>query len=134
MPTKKTSQKGEKDKHSKPEKELPQAHKALLDKYGIIRKAAKVLPDKRHRLAFLEALDEIETYECYRTRRFPKTEAKILAGIKPPIYRAYIEKTSGWRLHFRLNEAQQVQLADVLTRQEHDDWRDKVTERRWRYE
>ena len=32
--------------------------KALLDEYGVIFDAQKVLPDEKHRLKFLEALAE----------------------------------------------------------------------------
>jgi len=47
--------------------------KRLLDEYGIIYDAIKKLPDDALKVAFVEALAELEGNECHRTRSFPKT-------------------------------------------------------------
>lgn len=134
MPIRKTGSERQKDKKTKQQKEQPLVHKAVLDKNGVIKKAAKTLPDKRHKVAFLEALEEIETHECYRTGSFPKTKTKILKGTRPSVYRASLVHSSLWRLHFFVNDARQVQLAEILTAQDHDDYYEVVTSRRHRYE
>ena len=117
----------------KKEEPVMPRNKPLLDDLGVIRKAVKILPDVRHKVAFLEALDELENHECHRTQIFPKTELTRLRGITPAVYHGYIIKTSGWRFHATLTDAQQVRLADVLTGDEHDDFFKVVRTRRQRY-
>lgn len=76
---------------------------ALCDEYGIIYEAMKILPNDELKISFLEALAELEDNECHRTRKFPKTRLhKVkgkVKGIKQAIYRADIDKISGWRIH-----------------------------------
>jgi hypothetical protein len=43
----------------------------LCDEYGIIYQAMKILPHDEVKIAFLEALAELEDNECHRTRKFP---------------------------------------------------------------
>lgn len=71
----------------------------LRDEYGIIYQAMKVLPDDQLKIGFLEALAELEDNECHRTRTFPKTRLHKVKGVKQAIYRADVDKTSGWRIH-----------------------------------
>ncbi len=73
--------------------------KALLDAYGVIHEAMKILPDDKFKIAFLDALAELEDNEAHRARSFPKTRLHRITGVKQAIYRADIDKTSGWRLH-----------------------------------
>ena len=73
--------------------------KALVDEYGIIKEAGKILPDRNLRISFLEALAELEDNECHRTRNFPKTRLHRITGVQDAIFRADIDKTTGWRLH-----------------------------------
>jgi hypothetical protein len=70
----------------------------LCDEYGIIYQAMKILPDDL-KIGFLEALAELEDNECHRTRTFPKTRLHKVKGVKQAIYRADIDKISGWRIH-----------------------------------
>jgi len=63
--------------------------KSLLDEYGVIHEAMKILPDDI-KIDFLEALAELEDNECHRTRTFPKTRLHKVKGIKQAIYRADI--------------------------------------------
>ncbi|MGB0388950.1 MAG: hypothetical protein ACPGWR_29360 [Ardenticatenaceae bacterium] len=94
--------------------------KPLLDEYGVIYDACKKLPDDKHKLSFLEALAELENNECHRTRTFPKTRLHRIKKIKPAIYRADIDKISGWRLHVQYRD-RQIHLKDVIEGRRHDD-------------
>ncbi len=109
--------------------------KALLDEFGVIHEASKILPDENHRLRFVEALAELEDNECHRTRSFPKTELHKVVGVKQAIYRAYIDKTSGWRLHVQYDQdSHQLRLKDVVPGQLHDAVTEIIKAKKDRYE
>lgn len=109
--------------------------KALLDKYGIIYEANKTLPDSKHKLQLLEALAELEDNECHITRSFPKTRLHRVQGYKKAIYRAYINKTSGWRIHLQYNkESGYLHLKDIISGQRHDDVIKVIKSKDRRYE
>lgn len=95
--------------------------KPLLDGYGVIYDAAKILPDEDHRLKFLAALAELEDNECHRTKNFPKTRLHRVQGIEEAVYRADIDKLSGWRLHVQYAGDGQLHLKDIVPGQRHDD-------------
>ena len=96
--------------------------KALLDEYGIIHEAIKQLPDDKHKVQMLEALGELEDNNCHTQRSFPKTRLHRVTGYKKAIYRADINKTSGWRIHLQYNKSTgQLHLKDVIDGQLHDD-------------
>ena len=78
--------------------------KALLDEYGIIYEAVKSLPDDKHKIQLLEALAELEDNSCHSSRSFPKTRLHRVTGYKKVIYRADINKISGWRIHLQYNK------------------------------
>ncbi|WP_322657531.1 hypothetical protein [Dendronalium sp. ChiSLP03b] len=63
---------------------------------------------------------ELEDNECHETRTFPKTRLHKVTGIKQAIYRADIDKISGWRIHLQYSE-RQIYLKDIIEGQEHDD-------------
>ncbi len=95
--------------------------KKLLDEYGVIYEACKILPDVMHRLDFLEALAELEDNACHRTRKFPKTRLHRVRGIKQAIYRADINKISGWRIHLQYSKTDDsLHLKDILEGRKHD--------------
>ncbi len=94
--------------------------KKLLDEYGIIHDAMKMLPDAKLKVQFLEALAELEDNECHRTRSFPKTRLHRVRGVKQAIYRADINKISGWRVHVQYVDGNIV-LKDVIEGNRHDD-------------
>jgi hypothetical protein len=50
--------------------------KCLKDEWGIIREAARILPGEALKLAFLEALAELEDNDCFV--RYPIAEARGL--------------------------------------------------------
>jgi hypothetical protein len=105
----------------------------LCDEYGIIYEALKILPDDDLKLSFLEALAELEDHECHRIREFPKTRLHKVKGIKQAIYRADIDKISGWRLHIQyINE--QIHLKDIIEGQRHDDVLRVIKSKKTRYE
>jgi len=96
--------------------------KLLLDEYGIIYEANKYLPDDDHKLKLVEALAELEDNNCYIIHSFPKTKLHRVKGIKQAVYRAYINKTSGWRIHLQFDDrTNQIHLKDIVEGQLHDD-------------
>lgn len=105
----------------------------LCDEYGIIYQAMKILPDDQLKIGFLEALAELEDKECHRTRTFPKTRLHKVTGVKQAIYRADIDKISGWRLHIQYVNGQ-IHLKDIIKGQKHDDVLDVIKSKKARYE
>ncbi|WP_414552307.1 hypothetical protein [Anabaena sp. CCY 0017] len=106
--------------------------KPLLDEYGVIHEAIKILPEDL-KLNFLQALAELEDNECHRTRSFPKTRLHKVTGIKQAIYRADIDKISGWRIHIQYIEGK-IHLKDIIEGQQHDDVIKVIKSKRDRYE
>ena len=96
------------------------AIKPLLDEYGVIHEANKILPDVLHKVKFLESLAELEDNQAHRTRTFPKTRLHKVEGIKQKIYRADIDKMSGWRMHIQYID-NAIHLKDIIAGQRHDD-------------
>ncbi|QLE52138.1 hypothetical protein FD724_31530 [Nostoc sp. C057] len=105
----------------------------LYDEYGIIYQAMKILPDDELKIAFLEALAELEDNECHRTRKFPKTRLHKVKGVKQAIYRADIDKVSGWRIHIQYINGQ-IHLKDIIEGQRHDDVIEVIKSKKLRYE
>ena len=105
----------------------------LYDEYGIIYQAMKILPDDELKIAFLEALAELEDNECHRTRKFPKTRLHKVKGVKQAIYRADIDKVSGWRIHVQYINGQ-IHLKDIIEGQRHDDVIEVIKSKKARYE
>ncbi|MFN6518268.1 MAG: hypothetical protein RMY29_027800 [Nostoc sp. CreGUA01] len=105
----------------------------LCDEYGIIYQAIKILPDDELKIAFLEALAELEDNECHRTRKFPKTRLHKVKGVKQAIYRADIDKVSGWRIHIQYINGQ-IHLKDIIEGQRHDDVIEVIKSKKARYE
>jgi hypothetical protein len=106
---------------------------SLYDEYGIIYEALKILPNNALKINFLEALAELEDNECHRKRTFPKTRLHKVKGIKQAIYRADIDKISGWRIHVQyVNRG--IHLKDIIEGQKHDDVIDVIKSKKARYE
>ncbi|NJK39774.1 MAG: hypothetical protein HC825_02460 [Oscillatoriales cyanobacterium RM1_1_9] len=76
---------------------------ALIDNQGIIRQAARNLPDSL-RFRFLEALAELETPECFAKKQFPKTNLRRVKGLSPAIYTANIDHRGSWQIHLQYHE------------------------------
>ncbi|MBE9197919.1 MULTISPECIES: hypothetical protein [unclassified Nodularia (in: cyanobacteria)] len=106
--------------------------KPLLDEYGVIHEAIKILPEDL-KVDFLQALAELEDNECHRTRSFPKTRLHKVTGIKQAIYRADIDKISGWRIHIQYIEGK-IHLKDIIEGQQHDDVIKVIKSKKDRYE
>ena len=106
--------------------------KQLLDEYGIIYDAMKMLPDAKLKVEFLESLAELENNECHRTRSFPKTRLHRVSGVKQAIYRADINKISGWRIHVQYIGGNIV-LKDVIAGSRHDDVTRVINSKKGRY-
>lgn len=107
--------------------------KPLLDEFGIIHEALGKMPDNRLKMEFLEALAELEDNNCHRTRSFPKTRLHRVRGVKQHIYRADIDKLSGWRIHVQYVDGHIV-LKDVVEGQRHDDVIKVINSKKGRYE
>jgi hypothetical protein len=111
--------------------------KQLLDEYGIIYEANKILPLEL-KIPFLEALAELEDNNCHKTRTFPKTRLHKVTGIKQAIYRADIDKISGWRLHLQYvkydDGRNYLVLKDIIEGQKHDDVIKIIKSKRNRYD
>lgn len=105
----------------------------LHDEYGIIYEAMKILPSDELKIKFLEALAELEDSECHRTRKFPKTRLHKVTGVKYAIYRADIDKISGWRIHVQYVNGQ-IHLKDIIEGQRHDDVLEVIKSKKNRYE
>ncbi|TAF07337.1 MAG: hypothetical protein EAZ77_10080 [Nostocales cyanobacterium] len=106
--------------------------KPLLDEYGVIHEAMKILPEYL-KIDFLEALAELEDNECHRTRTFPKTRLHKVAGIKQAIYRADIDKISGWRIHLQYIDGK-IHLKDIIGGQHHDNVMQVIKLKKDRYD
>jgi hypothetical protein len=104
----------------------------LVDEWGIIHDASSSLPTKDLKLGFLEALAELEDHECHRTRKFPKTRLHRVVGCKQAVYRADVDKTSGWRIHLQY-DAGQVHLKDLIEGGRHDDALGRIEAKKIRY-
>lgn len=105
----------------------------LHDEYGIIYQAMKILPNDQLKIGFLEALAELEDSECHRTRTFPKTRLHKVKGVKQAIYRADIDKVSGWRIHVQYVNGE-IHLKDIIEGKRHDDVLDVIKSKKMRYE
>lgn len=109
--------------------------KGLVDDFGILMECQKILPDDRHRLHLLESIAELESSQAHATRSFPKTRLHKITGIKEAIYRADIDKVSGWRLHVQYSRIdQRLHLKDVVPGQRHDDVVKIIKSKQGRYE
>ena len=105
----------------------------LFDGWGVIHDAAKRLPSEELKVGFLEALGELEDYECHRTRKFPKTRLHRVVGYREPVYRADVDKISGWRLHLQYDDGQ-IHLKDLIEGRRHDDVLREIEAKKVRYE
>ena len=106
--------------------------KALLDEYGVIHEANKILSSSTLRSKFIEALAELEDNECHRQRNFPRTRLHKVTGIKESIYRADIDKKLGWRLHVQYENGQ-LHLKDIIEGSRHDDVIKVIKSKKSRY-
>lgn len=93
----------------------------------------KILPDDGLKISFLEALAELEDQECHRTRQFPKTRLHKVKGVKQAVYRADIDKVSGWRIHVQYVNGQ-IHLKDIIEGQRHDNVIEVIKSKKSRYE
>ena len=108
--------------------------KMLLDEYVIIYEGNKILPDDKHRLKLLIALAELEDNSCHKSREYPKTRLHRVTGYTKAVYRADIDKTSGWRIHVQFDKStKQLHLKDIIEGQKHDDVIKVIKSKKSRY-
>ncbi len=96
----------------------------LIDEYGIIKEAEKILPDN-FKVDFISALAELENKLLYKNPKpenFIKTRLHKVKGIEQAIYRADIDKISGWRIHLQLSQETKntIILKQIIEGQKHD--------------
>ena len=108
--------------------------KPLVDRFGIIREASKTLPDDALKLKFLAALGELEDNDAHRSRNFPITQLHKVTGVQQAIYRAYVDKISGWRLHLQYAKNDELHLKDLLPPDKHDRVIEAIRAKSDRYE
>ncbi len=108
--------------------------KCLKDEYGIIREAVRILPGDALKLALLDALGELEDNDCFVKKSFPKTRLHRVTGIKEAVFRADIDKISGWRLHVQMGRDACIHLKDIIEGQKHDDVIQVIKAKKDRYE
>ncbi len=106
--------------------------KPLFDEYGIIFEANKILPDNSLKLSFLESLAELENNDAHATHNFPITRLHKIKSVKQTIYRADINKISGWRIHVQYIDGQ-LHLKDIIEGQKHDQVQKVITSKKNRY-
>jgi len=107
--------------------------KKLLDEYGIILEGTQILP-KEFKMKFLEALAELEDNSCHKKRNFSKTRLHKITGITQAIYRADIDKISGWRIHVQYNKPNEyLVLKDIIKGQDHDEVLKVIKSKKNRY-
>lgn len=106
--------------------------KPLFDEFGVIIEAQKLLPNDKLKLSFIESLAELENNECHAKQQFPKTRLHKIKGIRQNIYRADVDKISGWHIHVQYT-AGQLHLKDIIPGQKHDDVQGAVQAKRNRY-
>ncbi len=106
--------------------------KVLLDEFGVINEACSVLPSDKFKVKFLEALAELEDNNAHKLRQFPKTRLHKVVGVKQSIYRADIDKISGWRLHVQYTSGQ-LHLKDIVEGKAHDDVINIIQSKKERY-
>jgi hypothetical protein len=109
--------------------------KGLVDDFGILMECQQMLPDDRHRLQLLESISELEDNQAHATRSFPKTRLHKIAWTEHAVYRADIDKISGWRLHVQYSRSdRRLHLKDVIEGQKHDSVIKAIRAKRSRYE
>lgn len=108
------------------------AIKPLKDDNGAIKQAYRDLPQELHN-AFFKSLAELEDNECHRTQTFPHTQLHKVTGAKKNVYRAYIDKTSGWRIHLQYGHNNYIEINEILTGQEHDNAAKIIKTRKGKY-
>ena len=92
--------------------------KGLVDDHGTIYECNRKIPEN-YKIQFLEVLAELEDNECHKMHSFPKSQLHKIEGADK-VYRAYIDKVDGWRLHVRYGEDKKIHLCEVLAPKAHD--------------
>ena len=109
--------------------------KKILDEYGIINKANKILKTDEFKLGLFHTLSELEDNECHKNRDFPVSRLHRVKGIEQAIYRADIDKISGWRIHLQYDKKNNcLKLKDIIDGKRHDSVIKVIKSKKNRYE
>lgn len=109
--------------------------KPIRDLYGVIADAFSILPVEYH-TKFIQSLCELEDNECHKKQEFPHTRLHKVKGCKQSVFRADIDKISGWRLHLQFsktNDISYIDLCDIIEEQDHDDVLNSIKSKKNRY-
>lgn len=108
--------------------------KGIVDDYGVLMECHKILPDDSFRIKLIAVLAELQNNESHVQRNFPASRLHKIEGVEQAIYRADIDKISGWRLHLQYDKVdKRLHLIDVITGQKHDDVIKAVKAKKGRY-
>lgn len=95
----------------------------IYDETGVIKEAMDILPED-HKILFLNLLAELENKNYHIKKEFPTARVHKVKGIDKTIFRADINKSSGWRLHFQYSAYKELKdtivLKQILEGQKHD--------------
>lgn len=105
--------------------------KGLIDDQAVIYKANEILPDEYSK-KFIAAISELEDNDEHIKREFPVTRLHKVSGAKG-VYRADIDKISGWRIHVKYGDDNRIHLCDILKDKEHDRVQTVLKSRKSRY-
>lgn len=106
----------------------------LTDVEGVIADAFHKLPSDGLKVSFLEALAELTDRNAHWTRQFPVTRLHRLQGVSQQVYRADVDKTSGWRIHLIYGpHRHELVLVEVIEGEDHDHASRRVKQRKGRY-
>lgn len=94
--------------------------KKIRDDNGCLHQGYHIVPAEYHD-KFLKAIAELEDNDNHVRHTFPITELHKVSGTSKSVYRAYIDKVSGWRLHVQYGDNGYLLLSEVLPPAEHDD-------------
>ena len=92
--------------------------KGMVDDNGVIYICNKKLPEE-YKPRLIEVLAELQDNECYVKLEFPKSRLHKVEGVKN-VYRADIDKISGWRIHAKYGDDKRLHLCEMLESTEHD--------------
>ncbi|QFJ56270.1 hypothetical protein FXF36_14500 [Pseudobutyrivibrio xylanivorans] len=91
----------------------------LKDMNGVIFESNDKLNDD-NKLNLVAVLAELEDENSHKHREFPISQLHKVTGVEG-VYRAYINKIEGWRIHLTYNKAEKTfEIVELLSPGEHD--------------
>jgi len=92
----------------------------VVDDDGLIGRAKKLLPEDLMP-DLIDAIAELEDNSNFVHRTFHHTKLHLMKGQETPVYIAYVDKISGWRILVQYGEERnEIRLKKLITGEEHD--------------